>query len=179
MVNHSNHAGQAYGLEEPSSSVDIKELTVAPMDVKHAEAICGWRYEAPYHVFNWPSWANLKANSCDFGDPELREHQFAVIVNAQGALIGFVQFFPLQGVTRLGLGLHPQLCSKGIGTSVVRLIADEARRRAPGDEIDMEVLTWNTRAIRTYEKAGFRITDTYYRQTPAGDSEFHCMVREN
>jgi len=55
-------------------------------------------------------------------------------------------------------------------------IVKEARRRAPHDEIDLEVLTWNDRAIRTYEKAGFERTDTYRRMTPSGMAQFHCMV---
>ena len=95
-----------------------------------------------------------------------------------GMLSGFVQFFPIVGVTRLGLGLRPDLCGKGggIGTQFVQLLVQEAQRRTPRQEIDLEVLVWNERAIQTYERAGFTITDTYEKWTPTGMADFHCMV---
>jgi RimJ/RimL family protein N-acetyltransferase len=112
----------------------------------------------------------------EFADPELRSRQFAAVVNAAEALVGFAQFFPIQDVTRLGLGMRPDLCGQGLGSSFVGAIAHEARRRRPDDEIDLEVLTWNTRAIRVYERSGFEITDTYTKRTLTGPGEFHCMV---
>ncbi|MFC3342270.1 GNAT family N-acetyltransferase [Paenibacillus abyssi] len=146
------------------------------MSALHAQTICTWNYPPPYDLFNWPSWEQMSLNQTDFGDPELRERQFASIIDTTGDLIGFAQFFPLLGVTRLGLGLRPSLCGTGLGVPFVRVIAEEAQRRAPFDEIDLEVLTWNTRAIHTYEKAGFQITDTYQRNSLHGPAEFHCMV---
>lgn len=114
----------------------------------------------------------------EFADPHIRAEQYRAVVDASGELSGFVQFFPIVGVTRLGLGLHPDLCGKGsgIGVQFVQLLTREALRHAHGQEIDLEVLVWNERAIRTYERAGFTITDTYEKQTPTGMSNFHCMV---
>ncbi|XEC97779.1 GNAT family N-acetyltransferase [Paenibacillus tarimensis] len=146
------------------------------MSSLHSQMICGWRYPPPYHIFNWPSWESMQNNQTDFGDPHIREQQYASVVRREGELIGFAQFFPLLGVTRLGLGLRPDLCGQGIGVPFVKHIAEEACRRCPGDEIDLEVLIWNIRAIRTYEKAGFRISDTYQRNTTNGLADFHCMV---
>lgn len=114
----------------------------------------------------------------EFADPQIRAEQYRAVVDENGLLSGFVQFFPIVGVTRLGLGLRPDLCGtrKGIGTQFVRLLAGEAKQQAPHQEIDLEVLVWNERAIRTYQRAGFTITDTYERWTPTGMADFHCMV---
>ena len=89
---------------------------------------------------------------------------------------GFAQLFPMEGVTRLGLGMRPDWCGLGMGKRFVQSIVAEARRRRPEDEIDLEVLAWNERAIRTYRNAGFQLTDTYERMTPTGKALFHCMV---
>ncbi|MBD2845488.1 GNAT family N-acetyltransferase [Paenibacillus sp. IB182496] len=151
-------------------------MMLVPLSVFHARQICDWRYPSPYERFNWPAWADMVRSGSDFGDRRVRRRQFAAIVDPWGGLLGFAQFFPLVGVLRLGLGLHPELCSRGLGARFVRLIADEARRRAPGEQIDLEVLTWNTRAIRAYERAGFCITDTYERDSTHGRAQFHCMV---
>ena len=55
-------------------------------------------------------------------------------------------------------------------------IAEEAVRRHPGLEIDLEVHAWNTRAIKVYKSAGFTITDTYERPIHDRIETFHCMV---
>jgi len=152
------------------------ELRFVPMTAEHARQICSWRYEPPYDLFDWPAWDVLLASGSEAADPEIRSSQFASVVDSGERLLGFAQFFPLLGVTRLGLGLHPRLCGQGLGETLTRRIVAEARRRAPEDEIDLEVLVWNARAIRAYERAGFAITDRYTRNTPSGPAEFYCMV---
>ncbi|WP_028609510.1 GNAT family N-acetyltransferase [Paenibacillus harenae] len=151
-------------------------MTIHTMEIRYAREICEWAYEEPFDIFNWPSWEKMQKDGIEFGDSVLREEQYAAVLGGSNELIGFAQFFPITGVTRLGLGLRPDLCSQGLGPAFIRTIFREAIRRAPWNEIDLEVLAWNTRAIRAYERAGFRITDTYSRGTPRGFAEFHCMV---
>ncbi len=154
----------------------MQPFRIFPMSEQDAEAICSWQYEPPYNLYNFLPWEQMKALEVEFADPVIRESQFAVVRGAEDQLEGFAQFFPLEGVTRLGLGMHPDKLGFGRGKSFVQTIVEEAIRRRPEDEIDLEVLCWNTRAIRTYERAGFRITDTYERPTPSGTGLFHCMV---
>ncbi|MNI33704.1 Acetyltransferase (GNAT) family protein [compost metagenome] len=151
---------------------------IVPFTELHGRDICTWIYPTPYDLYNWPSWDYMVKEGQEFADPSLRQAQYAAAINEHGILSGYVQFFPILGVTRLGLGLRPELCGQGsgIGTTFVQLLVQEAYQRAPRNEIDLEVLTWNKRAIQTYEKAGFEITDTYERMTPNGSSLFHCMV---
>lgn len=153
-------------------------MTTCPMEEKHAAQICEWVYDPPYDIYGWPSWKQMKKDEIEFGDPVLRTEQYLSIVDGSAALIGFAQLFPMSGVTRIGLGLRPDLCGQGLGPSFSRFIAEEAKRRQPLNEIDLEVAAWNKRAIRAYEQAGFRITDTYSRLTPAGRTDCHCMVFE-
>lgn len=147
-----------------------------PMNREHAEELCSWRYEPPFDLYGWSDFQAMEADGIEFGDADIRSQQYMAVLDPNGHMIGFVQLFPLLGVTRLGLGLRPDRCGQGLGADFARSAAQEALRRAPSDEIDLEVLTWNVRAIRAYEKAGFHITDTYVRPTPTGAAEFHCMV---
>ena len=49
----------------------------------------------------------------------------------------------------------------------------------PGKPLYLEVRTWNTRAVRCYEKAGFRIDgEPVHRTTAAGEGTFYRMVLE-
>ncbi|WP_338541235.1 GNAT family N-acetyltransferase [Paenibacillus tundrae] len=149
---------------------------VKPMEEEHAQQICSWQYDPPYNIYSWLPWEQMKALEVEFGDVQLRKDQYAVIFGENDEICGFAQFFPLVGVTRIGLGMHPERCGHGQGVEFVSAIVQEAIRRNPSNEIDLEVLTWNTRAIRVYEKVGFITQDTYERQTPTGLQPFYCMV---
>ncbi|MFD1957119.1 GNAT family N-acetyltransferase [Paenibacillus thailandensis] len=153
-----------------------RQLLLVPMEREHAEQICRWRYEPLYDFYRWPAWERMEREGIEFGDPALREAQYRSVLDGRGELIGFAQLFPMAGVTRLGMGLRPDRCGQGKGPLLAALLAEEALRRHPEHEIDLEVLAWNTRAIRAYEKAGFAVTDTYVRRAPQGEAEFHCMV---
>ncbi|TBL72745.1 GNAT family N-acetyltransferase [Paenibacillus thalictri] len=148
------------------------------MTEEHGKLICGWKYPAPYDIYNWPSWEQMKRHEEEFADPRIRSSQYHAVIDASGELCGFAQLFPMLGVTRLGLGMKPDRCGRrqGAGTAFVKAIVQEARRLKSDDEIDLEVLTWNERAIRTYAKAGFEPTDSYEKMTPKGMSAFYCMV---
>ncbi|MEK8130699.1 GNAT family N-acetyltransferase [Paenibacillus filicis] len=152
---------------------------LAPLQLSHCREICEWQYEPPYQLYQWRPWELMASLQEEFADPQLRDEQYRAVLDASGTLCGFAQLFPMAGVTRLGLGMRPDACGRGSGANFVRAIAEEARRLQPEHEIDLEVLTWNERAIRAYLRAGFEITDTYERMTPTGAAEFHCMVWQN
>lgn len=152
-------------------------LRIVPMNIRHCQDICTWTYEPPYDLYEWSSWAQMEQEEQEFADQEIREAQYiSILEKASDCLVGYAQLFPLNGVTRLGLGMRPELCGLGMGSSFVRFIAEEAQRRRPADEIDLEVLTWNIRAQKAYQRAGFVITDEYERPTPKGVMNFYCMV---
>jgi ribosomal-protein-alanine N-acetyltransferase len=115
-------------------------------------------------------------NEYEFADPIVRCEQYAAVVDGQDRLCGYAQFFPIVGVTRLGLSLRPDLVGQGLGSELTALLVQEAKQRNPQHIIDLEVLTWNIRAQKTYRSAGFLLTDTYIRMTPNGFAMFYCMV---
>lgn len=155
----------------------ISPFRIVPMKEAHGAIICTWRYDSPYDIYSWLPWEQMKALDVEFGDPTIRAEQYVSVLNEAGELAGFAQYFPLEGVTRLGIGMKPDLCGHGLGKLFVTAIVEEAQRRKPDNQIDLEVLTWNTRAIRAYQKAGFSITDLYEKMTPGGVSKpFYCMV---
>ncbi|GAA0407553.1 GNAT family N-acetyltransferase [Paenibacillus motobuensis] len=155
----------------------IPKFLIVPMEEDHGADICTWRYDSPYDVYSWLPWEQMKALDVEFGNPALRAEQYASLLDETGELAGFAQYFPLKGVTRIGVGMRPDLCGHGYGKSFVIAIVEEALRRKPSNEVDLEVLTWNKRAIRAYQKSGFVITDLYEKMTPGGISKpYYCMV---
>ncbi|AKG36972.1 GNAT family N-acetyltransferase [Paenibacillus durus] len=149
---------------------------VVPMTSAHAKDICGWQYKAPYNIYGWLAWDKMEALGIEFGDPRIRREQYVSVLDEKDNLCGFAQLFPMVGTVRLGIGMRPDLCGHGLGHLFVGAIVREALKRYPSREVDLEVLTWNQRAIRAYRKCGFTITDTYERRTPNGEKPFYCMV---
>lgn len=161
-------------------NLQIQALTEA-----YCREICSWSYPEPYGIYNWPAWEIMTAQELEFADPNIREAQFAAVVivpvdsisnQHHSELIGYVQYFPMVGVTRIGLGIRPELCDNGLGAAFMEVIIKEAIKRNPANEIDLEVHTWNVRAQKTYTGAGFEQTDEYERMTPTGMGRFYCMV---
>lgn len=157
----------------------LSSYFLSELKISHCREICGWRYEPPYDTYNWSEWEQMNEEESEFADPVIRETQYSAVLDAEGTLCGFAQFFPLEGVTRLGLGMRPDLCGQGIGVAFVEAIVREAILRKPENEIDLEVLRWNVRARTVYERAGFRVSDEYRRNTPVGNADFYCMVLDN
>jgi aminoglycoside 6'-N-acetyltransferase len=92
------------------------------------------------------------------------------IVELDGRPIGFVQFYrwPASEIVALGyspvertygidlfLG-EPELWGKGSGTRVVEIVRDHLIEKREARRVVLDPGTENTRAIRAYEKAGFR-----------------------
>lgn len=154
----------------------LSDYRVRPLTENHCREICLWKYNPPYDIYNWDAWDRMVAEQYEFADEVIRREQYASVQDKEGRLCGFAQFFPLEGIIRLGLGMHPEWVGKGLGVMFTQALVKEAQVREPGREIDLEVLVWNRRAQKVYERAGFVITDQYKRATPTGQEEFYCMV---
>ena len=79
----------------------------------------------------------------------------------------FVSLNSVGGNTRvignMAYRIHPSWCDRGVGTQFIQLITE--RSFAAGIEVfRFDVAASNPRAIRCYEKAGFRIVDEFWRQ---------------
>ncbi len=155
---------------------------LAPLTEEDGKEICTCRYDVPYDIYNWETWEAMFEAADEFADPVIRKEQYYGVFAHSGEwaassrLLGFAQLFPMVGVTRLGLGLRPDLCGQGIGAAFVKAIVESAIEKAPANQVDLEVLVWNTRAYKSYEQAGFVYEQTYERMTPTGKAAFHVMV---
>ena len=155
------------------------DFQMRSMTEEDGSLICEWRYPPPYDRYRWLSWEQMKREMREFGDPAIRAAQYRSVRSGRDdELIAYVQLFPLDRAVRIGLGLRPDLCGCGHGGAVIRLAVQEALRckPRPDAEIDLEVETWNKRAIRAYEKAGFVPESRYDRQAEHGVVQVLCMV---
>ena len=114
--------------------------------------ISGWRYEGPYAICDLKPLDEQRRLGRGFANPRNRYYSFA-----DGArLVGFINLIGNEAAVFLGVGVRPDLCGQGYGTQICRQALALARQLHPGKPVALEVRSWNRRAIRCYEKCGFR-----------------------
>jgi [ribosomal protein S18]-alanine N-acetyltransferase len=95
-----------------------------------------------------------------------------------GELVGHFSFKPKDERTiEIGLGLRPDLTGRGLGGSFLVAGIDFARERFGPETFVLSVATFNERAIKVYERAGFAPVRVYMHRTADREWEFLEMSR--
>ena len=163
------------------------QFSFTTMTESDIRTIASWRYEEPYSVYNWSA-ENDPAEMLDERSP------YYAVRDERGELVGFFAYGSSAEVwdqaephlysdgdtITIGLGLRPDLAGqrKGIGLAFVLAGLDFARERFHPARFRLYVLTFNERAIRVYERAGFARVGIYIQQSPTSRREFLEMRRE-
>lgn len=151
------------------------------MNEEEARAVAAWRYEPPYDFYDM---ASDPEDLEELLDPEHRQNYYSAL--SGDALTGFFSFGEEAQVpggdysdgeaVDVGLGLSPNLVGNGLGMEFVLAGLEFARERFTASKFRLSVATFNERAIRVYERAGFRRAEVFTR---GKDSQtFLMMVRE-
>jgi ribosomal-protein-alanine N-acetyltransferase len=74
--------------------------------------------------------------------------------------------------------LRPDLTGRGLGLEFLAAALQFGRRRFAPAGFRLAVATFNERAIRVYERAGFRRVEVFTHHTNGGDYPFLLMIRE-
>lgn len=151
-------------------------LKLESLTENYAKQICNWKYDNEYSIYNFPEWDIIVKQNWAIAIEIKRQSQFLAVINELGDLCGYIRFIDNNECVLIGLGLKPFLCGQGLGDSIMALLKNECKRRYDNKKIVLEVRSFNQRAIRCYEKAGFKITDTYSKDTLIGADEFIKMI---
>lgn len=150
----------------------MARFMLTPMTTGAWREIGGWRYPPPYDFYNGGG-----------GPDDVPEGYYAVRDEA-AALVGFFCFGADarvpggeydDGALDVGLGLRPDRTGRGLGAAFLAAGLDFARRELAPARFRLTVATFNRRAIRVYERAGFAPERTFRRS--GGDEEFVRMSR--
>lgn len=138
-------------------------VTLAPITIADAPALFNWindrdlvLFNAPFRPVHEPShreWVKGLAQRRDLV-------AFAIRMKKGGALIGMCQLTGINPVSRsadlqIRIGVAGAR-GKGLGLEAVRLLLAFGFRDLNLHRISLQVFATNTRAIKTYEAAGFR-----------------------
>jgi ribosomal-protein-alanine N-acetyltransferase len=156
-------------------------LTFQPMDEANACAIPEWRYDEPYDIYNIAP-NDVEKEMQFFLDPQ---NVYYTITDEHGDLVAYC-CFGLDGqvpggdysavALDIGLGVRPDLTGQGRGLAYVNAVLDFARRTFMPNAFRVTIAEFNKRALRVWEKAGFRPVQTFQRETDG--KAFVVLMRE-
>lgn len=90
-----------------------------------------------------------------------KENEYAWIIEYNSRCIGSARLHHISETDRsaaYAIGIFDvSLLSKGIGSEVTKLVLEYAFKEMKLHRIDLKVLDYNKRAIRCYEKCGFKV----------------------
>jgi [ribosomal protein S18]-alanine N-acetyltransferase len=145
------------------------------MSDEEATRISGWHYEPPYDFYDATSDPD---DLRELLDPKRRKDAYFSVFDEGGVLVGFFQFEREGTTVDIGLGMRPDLTGRRLGVRYLLAGLEFARERFSPERFTLSVATFNERAIRVYERAGFRRGAVYTHHTNGADWPFLAMARE-
>lgn len=160
---------------------DLKEgantmkLRMTDFTETHAKEICGWKYDGEYSIYNYPEWDKVCTEKWGIAIEEKRKNEFKAVIDDGNRLCGYIRLVNKNEHVLVGVGLKPSLCGQGLGKELMEMVKQQCKKAWPGRKIALEVRSFNKRAIKCYERAGFVQVDSYEKDTPIGFGEFARM----
>lgn len=136
-------------------------LTINKMNDKYAIEVLCWKYERPYNFYN-----NVLTSNAIL---ELISGTYYVVLDEHNELIGYFciglparvpagdQYNAYkEECIDIGIGMKPELTGKGNGARFFAAILEFIQETWKGINLRLTVAAFNKRAIRLYEKTGFK-----------------------
>ncbi|TMU87258.1 GNAT family N-acetyltransferase [Bacillus sp. BHET2] len=132
------------------------ELTIRRRTKEDIDEFITWTYEGIYSFYD----NNLQEEKMDgFKKSVHLELAFSVIDDNE-KLVGNCEFYDVEEdgeeILVVGVQMKPSMTGKGYGSTFIKAIIDQGKERLKFNHLELAVVDFNERAIRTYEKEGFR-----------------------
>ena len=151
------------------------EFQIRLMNEMDKVNICKWEYTGEYKIYNLPKYEQMKNEKMGFANPN-RIGDYYVVEHDMHGVVAFFGLIDEKEEVFIGIGVHPNYCSCGIGAWTLTEAIKIKNRRYGKKQLYLEVRTWNKRAINCYKKVGFKIVkDSIEQQTYAGQGTFCRM----
>jgi RimJ/RimL family protein N-acetyltransferase len=152
-----------------------------------AVIVSAWRYPFPYSAYNGDAYnpetidylvdpANQIYTAVDDTEEAVGFFSFGRDAQVPGELDPVEQDDPT--VLDVGLGLRPDLTGRGLGLSFVEAGLQFARETFAPQRFRLAVLSWNERAIRVYERAGFQVVRGFGGYWADANHSYLLLMRE-
>ena len=129
-----------------------------------------WHYGGQYSFYDME---NDLEDLEEIITPKLRGDKYYQVVDDQDELVGYFCLERLsEEKVEVGLGLRPDLTGHGLGLNFVKGIEEFIQNNFNYRIIVLSVASFNKRAIKVYQGAGFKITGSKMQKSNDGVYEF-------
>ncbi len=150
-------------------------MKVVEWNEGYGREVATWHYDPPYDFYDLASDPDDKAA---MHDPARAAHYRAVLADGEGQLDAFWYFDWPDDAVEVGIGLRPDLTGLGHGEAFLSAQLAYAAQAWQPATFRLFVADWNERAVRLYERRGFREVGRETRRFElVGDHEFLRMER--
>ena len=139
--------------------MNFKNIIKDYMKDEYARQIINWKYEDEYAVYNLPSFEECIDKNYRIVRETEKKNYIVYVLDSEVIFFSSVRL--KDNKIYLGVGLKPDYCGKGYSTYFLEDIIKSIKKKYPNTIINLDVRTWNKRAIKSYEKVGFKIVDTF------------------
>ena len=141
------------------------------------EIAYNWKYSGVYSFYDMTA---DEDDLIDFLEEKNWDRHYFAVLNNKGELIGYYSFYFEDEAMWVGFGLKPELTGIRLGATFVmagiNFVVEKFNYKM--NYIMLSVALFNKRAIRTYEKIGFQLVNTYVQHTNGGEYEFIEMKKD-
>jgi len=138
------------------------------------EDILTWKYDGIYSFYD----NSIQKEKIEWIESFIDSDDDFSIYNEQNELVGNCSFYYIEEFFCLGVQMRPELTGKGFGTEFVRAIINFGKKKYNLTYIDLTVAKFNKRAIKVYEKLGFKIIEEIVNTIRGNDYDFIVMRLE-
>jgi len=138
------------------------------------EDILTWKYDGIYSFYD----NSIQKEKIEWIESFIDSDDNFSIYNEQNELVGNCSFYYIEEFFCLGVQMRPELTGKGFGTEFVRAIINFGKKKYNLSYIDLTVAKFNKRAIKVYEKVGFKIIEEIVNTIRGNDYDFLIMRLE-
>ncbi len=147
-------------------------MIIKTMKQSEAEIIANnWKYEGVYSFYDMTE--DIEDYEEIISEEQRGDRYFSVLNNDE--LYGFFCVEQEEDNIEIGLGMKPQYTGKGNGVTFVNNILKFVSSKYRYETIILDVVSFNKRAIKVYERAGFTKTKKIMVNTNGGSYEFTVM----
>ncbi|MEW8995292.1 GNAT family N-acetyltransferase [Clostridium sp.] len=133
--------------------------------------ILTWKYDGIYSFYD----NDIQKEKMEWIESFVDSDDNFSIYNDNNKLVGNCSFYYIEEFFCVGLQMRPELTGKGFGIEFAKAIVDLGREKYKLNYIDLTVAKFNNRAIKVYEKLGFKVIDEFVNTIRGNDYDFLAM----
>lgn len=132
-----------------------------------------WTYDGIYSFYD----NNIQQEKIEKYKQSVYSERSFSVVDGNDNLIGNCEFFG-EEVIAVGVQMKPSLTGQGSGLSFVNAVVEQGRELLKFNHLELAVVDFNKRAIRTYEKAGFKLKGEFKNEIRGNTYNFIIMEKD-